>query len=279
MTKNPTISVTVLVIILTIAACGVTKPVPVSPVLDVPTVPNMLTLTPPDLPALRLTPPANRPPELPWIEENTDSVFQIDELPDVGHGTGFVISHDGHLLTAYHVVDSPKGQQIAITEADGTLSFYPVTVIAKDKAHDWALVKVEHHFDDPIPLDDEKNVHVGDAVYNIGYPHELGKLVGRGSIMAQNWTRLKYGNTKTDFLNKTICDILDGDGTSGSPIIAEESGKAIGILTNKFREGGGSGWIPAQVIGVVPLSQIIPVLESARVPYLTEHGGPPKTYP
>src|SRR5262245_10027010 len=56
----------------------------------------------------------------------------------VGTGTGFFVSHDGRLLTNWHVVRDAV--TITVRTADGkTLTG---TVLAEDRAHDLALVQI-----------------------------------------------------------------------------------------------------------------------------------------
>ncbi|MCK4858866.1 MAG: trypsin-like peptidase domain-containing protein [candidate division Zixibacteria bacterium] len=116
---------------------------------------------------------AFRPPELTQLTRNRLATFRIDILPG-GHGTGVVVSEEGHLITAYHVVDDHQGLRISIVEADGTVKIHEVEVLAIDEKHDLAIVKMDRRFSQPAVLEDIVNINPGDSIYNIGYPHNIG---------------------------------------------------------------------------------------------------------
>jgi TPR repeat protein len=94
-----------------------------------------------------------------------DKSSQIDpDAPIEANGTGFFVSDDGYLLTAYHlVVDARK---LAIKRDKELL---PATLIKSDPANDLALLKVTGQFKG-LPLGPSRTVKIGDAVFTLGFP-------------------------------------------------------------------------------------------------------------
>lgn len=220
--------------------------------------------------------PASSPYELADIEANRLATFRIDILP-AGHGSGVVISRQGHLATAYHVVDDAKGLSITMVEAGGRLKTYPATVVAVDKRHDLAIIKIERQFPRAPELETMNRVSPGDAVYNIGYPHDFGELISRGYVMRLRWSHNFDSGSRVD--RCLLVDIKNGPGTSGSGVFSSTSGRIVGILVMKV-------WVkstraPATVVHVVVPSNFLRDLmkqaESARPPLPSPP--PPKSPP
>jgi S1-C subfamily serine protease len=219
-----------------------------------------------------------RAPELIQLTRNRLATFRIDILPG-GHGTGVVISKEGHLITAYHVVDEHQGLRISMAEADGTVKTYEVKVLAIDKKHDLAVVKIDRQFKNPAVLENIRNINPGDAIYNIGYPHSVGEYVGRGTIGRLGWNRTDFGKKKSVFHDMILADIIDGPGTSGSAVYAEYNGKIIGIITNEIWYKRSKGSTYTMFHGIQSVKYVQELLGKTRVPYLTEFNGEPKSYP
>lgn len=200
------------------------------------------------------------------LEHNRLMTFRVDILP-AGHGSGVLISTEGHILTAKHVVDGAKGLEIRLRGKYGKTKIYPAKVVAVDEPHDLAVIKIERRFRSAVVIGGLNEVRPGDSVYNVGYPHDFGEMVGRGNIMRLNWSETFRNGSKVD--RALLADIKDGAGTSGSGIFSAYSGHLIGTLVSKV-------WIrrrttPATVVHVVvPIRFIRPLLDKAGVKYRTE---------
>jgi S1-C subfamily serine protease len=215
---------------------------------------------------------AVRAPELAHLQENSAATYRIDILP-AGHGSGTVISTEGHILTAAHVVvndDDGKVErkiQIVIDEDGKSMpTTYPATVVALDKKEDLAVVKVERRFANPVILEDERNLHAGDRVYNVGYPYAFGDMIGRGYVAKMHYT-LKTGKG-VDIDDGLVMDIPDGPGTSGCGVFAESSGRLVGVMRLMFWVQHGP--VPPMVVKVAtPVSHVRRFLDANKIPYVT----------
>lgn len=214
---------------------------------------------------------AVRGPELAHLQENSASTYRIDILP-AGHGSGTVISADGHILTAAHVVTDdedekapPRKLQIVIDEEGKTSpTTYPATVVALDRKEDLAVIKVERHFANPVILEDERNLHAGDRVYNVGYPYAFGDMIGRGYVSKMHFTL--SSKSGIDINDALVMDIPDGPGTSGCGIFAESSGRLVGVMRLMFWVQHGN--VPPMVVKVAtPVSHVVRFLDKNKIPY------------
>jgi uncharacterized protein len=80
-------------------------------------------------------------------------------------GTGFFVSEDGYLLTAFHVV--ADAARIAIRTKAGTVA---AMLVKTDKANDVALLKVAGTFS-ALPVVSSRGAKLGESVFTIGFPN------------------------------------------------------------------------------------------------------------
>jgi len=133
-----------------------------------------------------------------------------------GYGSGFLVSRDGYILTAAHVVGDAtvvKIRWLDKKETDGT-------VVRISKQRDVALVKVEPRGRTPLLLRRDA-VTPGQGVFVVGAPwdQELQSTITRGVLSA---SRVNLGFT---FLQS---DVTVGPGASGGPLL-DEQGRVLGI--------------------------------------------------
>ena len=105
-------------------------------------------------------------------KQSMSAVVRIDVAG--GQATGFIVSPDGWVMTAGHVVfDQQTGQQltsIAIRLPDGSTSFGRPVVDRESVIRDFALLKIEGSNLPHLDLGDESEVEVGSEITIIGYP-------------------------------------------------------------------------------------------------------------
>jgi serine protease Do len=137
-----------------------------------------------------------------------------------GHGSGFIVSPDGLVLTNAHVVqDSPK--TVAVVLADGRQVLADVVGFASDGL-DLAALKIRNQKNLPfLPLASPGSVKVGQSVYAIGTPLslELQNTLTSGII-----SRI---DTKSGLIQH---DAAVNPGNSGGPLL-NSNGQIIGVNT------------------------------------------------
>lgn len=163
-----------------------------------------------------------------YIQNSIQSAVTIQSKH--GHGSGFLISSDGYILTNYHVIrDSVELQAIFQNEMTLTLE-----IVAYDSKVDVALCKVPGKGYKPMPLDTGNSVKkIGSDVVTIGTPEDIqfGQTVTKGIISG---IREINGNV----LIQT--DVAINSGNSGGMLI-NKNGEVLGIVVSKIKKEGTEG--------------------------------------
>ena len=145
-------------------------------------------------------------------------------------GSGFVIDHDGYIVTNNHVVD--KADEVKVKLSDNRE--FDAKVIGTDPQSDLALIKVDAGNLPELPLGDSDKVRVGETVVAVGNPFGLGGTVTKGivSAMARDINSGPY----VDFIQT---DAAINRGNSGGPLLNME-GQVIGVNSAIYSPNGGS---------------------------------------
>ena len=175
-----------------------------------------------------------------------------------GVGSGFIISQNGYIVTANHVVDGMTS--ISVILSDGR--FYEAKVIDGNDFTDIALIKIEEEGLTPIKIGSSSELLVGDTVVAIGTPASLnfaGSLA-TGHVSYQNRVfKLSDGNGGVEKKMTLIqTNALVNPGNSGCPLI-NEYGEAVGIVTMKLNSNYYEGMCFA-----IPLDAAMPIIEAMR---------------
>ena len=164
-------------------------------------------------------------------------------------GSGFVVTHDGYILTNYHVIDGASSIQVAF--ADG--ASYPATLVGGEEPNDIAVLKIEAEGLTPVVLGDSDNLVVGEQVCAIGNP--LGELTftfTAGYVSARDRTITMENG---EVMNMLQTDTAINSGNSGGPLF-NMYGQVIGITTAKYSSSGSSS---ASIEGIgfaIPINDV-----------------------
>jgi serine protease DegS len=144
-------------------------------------------------------------------------------------GSGVIISKSGFILTNLHVVDTLfDAFDAQVTLNDGRK--IPAMVVAWDEASDLAVLHINMDNLTPIQIGDETSLDVGDIVFAIGYPRNIGQSVSQGIISA-----LTENSENTPGIIQT--DAAINPGNSGGALI-NTRGELVGINSSIFSESG-----------------------------------------
>jgi serine protease Do len=147
-----------------------------------------------------------------------------------GLGSGVIVSPDGYILTANHVVEGADDVRVAL--ATGGKEF-AAKVVGTDRSTDVAVLKVDAKELPAIVIADSDKLEVGDVVLAIGNPFGVGQTVTMGIVSALD--RGGFGiNGYEDFIQT---DAAINPGNSGGALVDVE-GRLIGINTAIFSETG-----------------------------------------
>lgn len=120
--------------------------------------------------------------------------------PQVGYGSGVIISTDGYIVTNNHVVDG--ADEINVTLNDRTS--YSAKVIGTDPNTDVALIKVDAKDLPVISFGNSDNLKIGEWVLAVGNPMNLTSTVTAGivSAKARNLGLIANENRSNPFQNQ-----------------------------------------------------------------------------
>lgn len=185
-----------------------------------------------------------------------------------GTGTGFVLDHQGHILTNNHVVEpAGSGGEISVTFSGGQTA--KAKVVGRDGGYDLAVVQVEGVAGlRPLTLGNSDSVRVGDPVVAIGAPFDLANTVTSGIISAKQ-RPITAGGEKGDGSDVSYVDALQTDapinpGNSGGPLV-DAKARVIGINSAIRAADSGSGLDGGAQGGSIGLGFAIPINQAKRV--------------
>jgi serine protease Do len=139
-------------------------------------------------------------------------------------GSGIIISPDGYILTANHVVEGMDEIKVAIPDSKQE---YTAKVVGADPPTDVAVLKIDATGLSAITLGDSDQLEVGDVVLAIGNPFNVGQSVTMGIVSAVGRNGLAGFNQYQDFIQT---DAAINPGNSGGALVDAE-GRLIGINT------------------------------------------------
>ncbi len=147
--------------------------------------------------------------------------------PQVGMGSGVIISQDGYIVTNNHVIE--RADKIEVTLNDKRS--FTAKLIGVDPVTDIALLKIDAENLATIPYGDSDKLKVGEWVLAVGNPFNLTSTVTAGivSAKARNINILPgSGGMKIESFIQT--DAAVNPGNSGGALVST-NGELVGINT------------------------------------------------
>ncbi|WP_299890498.1 trypsin-like peptidase domain-containing protein [uncultured Lacinutrix sp.] len=147
---------------------------------------------------------------------------RVQQRPQLGTGSGVIISPDGYIVTNYHVI---KGSQdLSVTLNDNKT--YNAEIIGTDEKTDIALLKIESNESLPYTtFGNSDEAKIGEWVLAVGNPFNLTSTVTAGIISAKS--RDLSGQSSQSFIQT---DAAVNPGNSGGALV-NTNGDLIGINT------------------------------------------------
>jgi S1-C subfamily serine protease len=177
------------------------------------------------------------------------------KVPGYGLGSGFFIHPSGYIITNNHTVKD--AEQIKILTSSG--NDHDVLMVARDPAHDLALLKVDDSSPKNfkvLPVGDSDVIDAGDMVIAVGNPLGLGHTVTSG-IISQAYENLsgEPGDNEggVEFIQT---DTAINPGSSGGPLITL-NGACVGVNTAMISVAQGIGF-------AVPSNKVLEFLDNVK---------------
>jgi S1-C subfamily serine protease len=152
-----------------------------------------------------------------------------------GIGSGVLISQEGKVLTAAHVVQAADAVVVEFRNGESVAA----RVVSADTAADVALLEVEHipRGIAPMALGDSDRVEVGDQVFVVGTPFGMSHTLSVGHVSARRNQPIENPFATPAELFQT--DAALNAGNSGGPMFNLD-GEVIGIVSVIVSRSGGS---------------------------------------
>ncbi|OGL04121.1 MAG: trypsin [Candidatus Rokubacteria bacterium RIFCSPLOWO2_02_FULL_68_19] len=151
-----------------------------------------------------------------------------------GVGSGVLISADGKVMTAAHVVHTADEISVEFLSGEAV----GARVVASEPQADVSLLQLER-----VPpgalvakLGDSDKVQVGDQIFIIGAPYGIGHTLSVGHISARHKPNTVYsGMSLAEFFQT---DAAINQGNSGGPMFSV-GGEVIGVVSHIISKSGG----------------------------------------
>jgi Do/DeqQ family serine protease len=154
-----------------------------------------------------------------------------DEGPQMGLGSGVIVSPEGYILTNNHVIDGADEIEVTLSDSRRAIA----QVIGADPDTDLAILRITLDRLPVIALGNSDTVQVGDKVLAIGNPFGVGQTVTSGIVSALGRNQLGI-NTFENFIQT---DAAINPGNSGGALV-DVNGNLLGINTAIYSRSGGN---------------------------------------
>jgi len=170
------------------------------------------------------------------IEREGPTMSRGREVALPGLGSGVIISGDGQVLTAAHVVQT--ADSVVVELYDGTR--IPAAIIGSEPGEDVALLKL-----DRVPesialasLGNSDEVRIGDQIFVVGAPYGMGYTMTVGHLSGRRNRSTSNGPEMGYFSELLQTDAAINQGNSGGPMF-NMKGEVIGIVSHILSQSGG----------------------------------------
>ena len=155
------------------------------------------------------------------------TVVEPDKPLEGAHGTGFLISRDGHLLTCAHVLG--EGREATIWIAG---SRHEADVVGVDQEKDIAVLKLRNTNGSafaPVSFRGETRDSIGEDVSTIGFP--ISNLLGSSASFSRGSLSATSGITDNSNHFQVSAEVQPG--SSGGPLV-DKQGIVLGMVNQNL---------------------------------------------
>ncbi len=147
--------------------------------------------------------------------------FEGTPRPQLGTGSGVIISPDGYIVTNNHVIDNSLQLEVTLNNNKS----YEARIVGTDPKSDIALLKIEEEDLPYLAFGNSDNTRIGEWVLAVGNPFNLTSTVTAGIISAKS-------RSLSDSRNQAFIqtDAAVNPGNSGGALV-NTNGDLIGINT------------------------------------------------
>jgi S1-C subfamily serine protease len=147
-------------------------------------------------------------------------------------GTGFIVTEDGYILTANHVVKEAKDKiQVRVTK-DNRFESYEARLISFNSDADVSLLKITGSGFSHVSFGDYGKFKEGMGIGFIGFPLKFDSPLTNNGIISGK-VKFQYENT-SNLVDIYTINAFVNKGNSGGPLFTADSGEVIGIINARM---------------------------------------------
>jgi len=176
--------------------------------------------------------------------------------PQIGLGSGVIVSPEGYVLTNHHVIEGAADIEVQLIDGRSASA----RVVGTDPETDLAVLHIDLPGLPTAVFGDPSRLQVGDAVLAIGNPFNVGQTVTSGIVSALGRNRLGIST----FENFIQTDAAINPGNSGGALV-DVDGQLVGINTAIYSRGGGSLGIGFAIPVDVAREVLVALVRDGRV--------------
>ena len=176
-------------------------------------------------------PPKNSQSNDPWFRFFFGDQVPGGGQPQVGLGSGVIVSPEGYLLTNNHVIEGADDIEVLLPDQRQAKA----EVVGTDPETDVAVLKIKLDKLPVITFGSADAIQVGDVVLAIGNPFGVGQTVTSGIVSALGRNQLGINI----FENFIQTDAAINPGNSGGALV-DANGNLMGINTAIYSRSGGN---------------------------------------
>lgn len=180
-------------------------------------------------------------------------------------GAGWVLDHNGHIVTTDHVLPDLAQDGGTVTVVDHNGNRYGATVVGRSSIYNLAVLRTEGGQRlQPAKLGCSSTLQIGDPVVALGGPVGLASAVTSGTIRDLHHPITPgVGPSASSYIEALQTDAALGPGRSGGPLVTMK-GEIVGITTTIATAGGSDSFaIPIKQIRVT-VDQILTAGKAQR---------------
>ncbi|MFC2613522.1 MAG: FHA domain-containing protein [Eikenella corrodens] len=192
-----------------------------------------------------------------------------------GHGSGYLVSTEGHIVTNDHVANADVGEMAQLGKPEvfvvrtlaPRLELISTQPIFSDSAKDLSLLQVHGLTGKPLPLAAEKFLQPTLPVFSIGFPgasDDITSGLGFGDPDAYIQPVIAEGTLKREFKNYDNRSYWEhhapiSGGNSGGPLV-NRCGQVVGTNEGAHKE-------QVNTVIAVSNSELVPILQNHNVKF------------